>query len=345
MCAITKVSHTEFKQSPVKGADSIKTESTHHHHHHHQDSDKAPEEFVPEEIEVPFRTFHNVMAVVNHLITGYLFTIFGPFLLICLAIYLDWRMFFTYFNPLYFLGVYVTIIFKIMICMSACLHRYFSHNAFKAGRVTSVFLGVIACLAGQRGPLWWASKHGRHHKHCDNEKDPHSPQRSSKIYAYLLWTGAPSEVFTDYAYIPKHHITPELILVDSFCSVFPMIEWYLMYRFFGTFVMFLSMSSTVYCCLATLAFNVIFHWVHEDQTIQKFSDGTYKCAANDRVPGIFRNVLGFSGEYSHEDHHVNPNRAKRPTHLIDLPYWLFIKPGHMLGLFSQINMGEGVKLD
>jgi len=303
------------------------------------------EEFVPQKIVVPLETFHAVMCVVNHVLTGYIYSIALPISSLFIAGYYDWTMPFLFFNPFLLAIVYVGAVMKIGICMSACLHRFFAHTAFKTGRVTSVFLGILACFGGQRGPLWWASKHVRHHKHCDNDLDPHSPQRTHKAYAFLFWVGATKEVFCDYEFLPKVFLTPELIIVDSFASAFPWIEHYLAYCLFGWTGFYMSMWSTIGCLYGTLAFNVIFHWVHEDEEVETFPDGTYKCAANDRVPEMFRNVLGYSGEYAHEDHHVHPNRAKRPTHLVDVPYWAFIKPLHTLGLFSQLNMGEGIKIE
>ena len=47
------------------------------------------------------------------------------------------------------------------LAISALLHRYFSHRSFDAPRLVSLALGVCACGASQRGPLWWASTHRR----------------------------------------------------------------------------------------------------------------------------------------------------------------------------------------
>jgi len=238
---------------------------------------------------------------------------------------------------------YFIAIQKIGICMSACLHRFFAHNAYQTSRPMSVVLSLIASFGGQRGALWWASKHIRHHKHCDNEKDPHSPQRFSIIYAFTLWTLHPQEIKTDWDFLPKRFLTPELILVDSLAFFFPLLEHYLCYKYLGTLPALISYWSTIGCLNGTLAFNVIFHWLHEGDEEKKFDDGRYQCSANDRIPGMFKTVLGFSGEYAHEDHHVYPQRAKRPTHLIDVPYWAFVKPLQTIGLIWAINDGEGNK--
>ena len=72
-------------------------------------------------------------------------------------------------------------------CMSACLHRYFAHAAFKTSRPFQVVLALMGNFTFQGGALWWASKHLRHHKHCDLPDDPHSAKQTSEYYAWLGW--------------------------------------------------------------------------------------------------------------------------------------------------------------
>jgi hypothetical protein len=51
----------------------------------------------------------------------------------------------------------------------------------------------LLCLLPTQGPpLWWASKHRKHHGHCDTKEDPHSPVAYSKMYAWLGWAYLPS---------------------------------------------------------------------------------------------------------------------------------------------------------
>jgi len=59
--------------------------------------------------------------------------------------------------------------------ISAGLHRYWSHRAFKAGPIfetLSLYMGVIA---GSLSPLGWVAAHRMHHAYGDTAKDPHSP--------------------------------------------------------------------------------------------------------------------------------------------------------------------------
>ena len=68
-------------------------------------------------------------------------------------------------NPLLLLAASLMLAsVKINIFMSALLHRYAAHAAFKCGPVTNVGLCLAACLANQGGPLWWATQHRCHHK-------------------------------------------------------------------------------------------------------------------------------------------------------------------------------------
>jgi stearoyl-CoA desaturase (delta-9 desaturase) len=45
---------------------------------------------------------------------------------------------------------------------------------------------VLGCTAVQKGPLWWAAGHRRHHRHSDRPEDLHSPRRGL-WYAHCGW--------------------------------------------------------------------------------------------------------------------------------------------------------------
>jgi stearoyl-CoA desaturase (delta-9 desaturase) len=63
-----------------------------------------------------------------------------------------------------------------MLCITAGYHRYFSHRAFRLGRVPQFLLAFGGLTAAQKGPLWWAAQHRRHHRHADTVEDVHSPK-------------------------------------------------------------------------------------------------------------------------------------------------------------------------
>jgi len=129
------------------------------------------------------------------------------------------------------------------LAISALLHRYFSHRSFDAPRLVSLALGVCACGASQRGPLWWASTHRRHHRFCDErdaptdashpdkkrsdaDRDPHSPVADGWLHAHLLWMTQRRNFATRPEYVSDWlRAAPELLFVDlCFMDVLGLIE-------------------------------------------------------------------------------------------------------------------------
>ena len=219
---------------------------------------------------------------------------------------------------------------KECVPMSVCLHRYFSHKGFKCSRFTQFGLYLIACLASQGPPLWWASKHRRHHTHCDTEGDPHSPVTRSKLYAWVGWVYLPGAegafgAGCDEDYVRDHLKFPELAYMENFCWLPVWAVHGALYAYGGfPYFAFVSLLSGVLCQLVTLFFNVAFH-ENED------AEGT--CKAMDKPEDPLSNIYG---EAYHAWHHEHPRAYRRPG--LDLPYWIFIKPGLSLGFFSGGNL-------
>ena len=85
---------------------------------------------------------------------------------------------YSLYNYHYFEGFFLYFIFWHFLLVSGvevALHRYFSHKSFKTSRIFQFVLAVWGGLAIQAGPLFWASRHRHHHKHCDQGVDIHSP--------------------------------------------------------------------------------------------------------------------------------------------------------------------------
>jgi hypothetical protein len=55
--------------------------------------------------------------------------------------------------------------------ITAGYHRYFSHRSFKTGRTMQFLLAFGGTTAVQKGPLWWAAHHRKHHLYADTERD------------------------------------------------------------------------------------------------------------------------------------------------------------------------------
>ena len=61
--------------------------------------------------------------------------------------------------------------------VSVGLHRYFTHNAFRAARPLRLALAIAGSLALEGPVTGWVATHRLHHARADRDGDPHSPWR------------------------------------------------------------------------------------------------------------------------------------------------------------------------
>jgi stearoyl-CoA desaturase (delta-9 desaturase) len=101
-----------------------------------------------------------------------------------------------------------------MFAITAGYHRYFSHRAFRTSRAFQFLLAVVAQTSGQKGALWWASHHRRHHRYSDTELDVHSPARRGFWYAHMGWIFVPRNTPTDHASVADLEKYPELVWLN-----------------------------------------------------------------------------------------------------------------------------------
>ena len=76
----------------------------------------------------------------------------------------------------WYVGLAVGLYYVRMFGVTAGYHRYFSHRTFKTSRVVQFLLALFANTTAQKGVLWWAAHHRRHHKLSDQPGDLHAPR-------------------------------------------------------------------------------------------------------------------------------------------------------------------------
>ena len=113
--------------------------------------------------------------------------------------------------------------FTRMFAITAFLHRYFSHRTFKTNRFFQFIFAVIASSAMQRGALWWAAHHRKHHKESDTEKDVHSPHTKSFLWSHIGWITSRKNFLTDYTAIKDFARYPELVFLNRFNKLIPLL--------------------------------------------------------------------------------------------------------------------------
>jgi hypothetical protein len=225
---------------------------------------------------------------------------------------------------------------RVGICMSVCLHRYSAHAAFKCGPLVQFVLNLLGCAANQGGPIWWASQHRCHHKHCELPRDPHSALQvgTERAFSFFLERSTMEEEFA-----PKHNDNWYLRLVDTWCFTVVSAELFFAYNFFGREGLFVSYTSLWICQTITLWFNIANHPPTAPGKVCKAA--SYRVQPEEWYPPfqLLHRLHPFLatvvGEGGHDDHHIHFMLAKRDS--TDLAFYLFILPLKMLGLVWDVK--------
>jgi len=106
--------------------------------------------------------------------------------------------------------------FARIFVVTAFYHRYFSHRAFSASRPVQFLFALIATTSAQRGPLWWAANHRKHHRDSDQADDIHSPVQKGFLWSHIGWITSSANMPTDYSIIPDLAKYPELVFLNRF---------------------------------------------------------------------------------------------------------------------------------
>ncbi len=180
-----------------------------------------------------------------------------------------------------------------MFALTAGYHRYFSHRSFKTSRPFQFILGLLGTLAVQKGPLWWAAHHRRHHKYSDQEGDVHSPVQEGFWWSHIGWIVSPRFDPTDWdairdfsrynelRWLNTYHLIPPILMA---VSLFLVGGW--QWLVWGFFV------STVALYHGTFSVNSLSHvW------------GSRRFATTDQSRNNFLIALWTGGEGWHNNHH------------------------------------------
>ncbi len=131
-------------------------------------------------------------------------------------------VFFTGWSPVAVI-VCVALYLVRMFGITAFYHRYFSHRTFRVGRVMQFVGALLGSSATQRGPLWWAAHHRKHHRFSDTDMDAHSPHAHGFLWSHIGWIASPRHHKTDLAQVPDLACYPELRWLDRNDLVVPLL--------------------------------------------------------------------------------------------------------------------------
>ena len=239
-------------------------------------------------------------------LTNYL--VFRGIHLAALAVVLtgmNWRSF----------AIAFTLYWGRMFVITAGYHRFFSHRAYKTSRLVQFIIGFLGTTCIQKGPLWWASTHRRHHKYTDEPQDVHSPRQRGWWYAHVGWLGNPENGNTDLRLIPDLVRFRELRWLDRYHWVAPLLTAFACFAIAGWQGVSAMAISTVLFWHATFAINSVAH-LYGSQPFPQTQDDSHNW--------WFLAILTM-GEGWHNNHHFDQNSARqgyRRWWEIDLSYYL-----------------------
>jgi len=256
-------------------------------------------------------------------------------------------------------------------------HRYFAHGAFKTTRTGRALLACVACLGLQYGPMWWSSKHRKHHRFCDQRGDPHSWRRTSWWYAWFGWICAVEERQIDTAFVHPS------MFVDAASEAWSPPAWLAPLQgsaggtlvapaaaaeggapparviapelllvdrlwFLPSLLVYLGMTLGLGASQRTAFFYFVGPSLCLPLAVLLFNIAFHPppgppssrgCGALDSVLDPLAVLLG---ESAHEDHHYVPSRIKRPSPLpgdVDLCYTAILLPLLKLGVIWDPHFG------
>jgi len=226
--------------------------------------------------------------------------------------------------------------------VTAGYHRYFSHRTFKTNRVFQFFLAFLAQSSAQRGVLWWAAHHRRHHKYSDQEGDLHSPKRDGFWYSHVGWMFVKGADETDYSRIKDFAKYPELRFLNRFYLIPPIVLGTAVFVIWGASELFIGFFlSTVLLWHSTFFINSLCHVF-----------GKVRFETKDTSKNSLLLALLTLGEGWHNNHHHYQSSARNGFYWweIDITYY-GLKALSWVGLVKDLRpvpervLEEGRRID
>lgn len=208
----------------------------------------------------------------------------------------------------------VALYYGRMFFITAGYHRYFSHRAYKLGRVAQFLMAFGGGTAAQKGPLWWASHHRIHHRHSDTDRDVHSALLKGFFWSHVGWIICRKHRQTPLHLIRDFAKYPELRFLNRFHLVPPIVLGIVCYWIGGASVLFGGFFlSTMLLYHGTFTINSVTHlW------------GRRRYATSDDSRNSFALALLTLGEGWHNNHHYYQSTANQGFFWweIDISYYV-----------------------
>lgn len=188
-----------------------------------------------------------------------------------------------------------------IVGVDVALHRYFSHQSFKASKLSERIMLLSSIPTSVGSPAMWCSVHRVHHVTSDTDKDPHSPAYGALKTWFAVWPKIT---------IPKRFIVPFLRSKEmKFVH-----ENYFLLNFailIGLMLIDFKLAGFVYALPAIGCFHgaaAIGVLPHLTGLPQKLMLGYRRYDVKDLSHNNWLASLLSLGEGWHNNHHANPGR-------------------------------------
>ena len=188
-----------------------------------------------------------------------------------------------------------------MLAIILGYHRYFSHHTFRMNRFFQFILAFLAQSTAQKGVLWWASHHRVHHKHSDTPQDLHSPRQNGFWYSHFGWFLSTKYGDTDCGLIKDFAKYPELVWLNRYHFIPPVISGV-------CFLVFLGPSALWF----SFFLGIVLLW-HGTYTINSLSHvwGRVRYNTGDDSKNNWFLAIITLGEGWHNNHHHYMHSARQ----------------------------------
>ncbi len=188
-----------------------------------------------------------------------------------------------------------------MFGVTAGLHRYFSHRAYKTSRAFQFALAVLGSLSVQKGVLWWAANHRHHHKYSDKEEDIHSPTLRGFWWSHVGWILSTRYDETKLDAIKDFARFPELVWINKYFLVPPIAFFTGLFLAGGLpWLLWGGLIPTVLLWHGTFTINSLSHLF-----------GKRRYLTTDTSKNNWLLALITCGEGWHNNHHYHQNTANQ----------------------------------
>jgi len=236
---------------------------------------------------------------------------------------------------------YAAFLYAIrMFAITGFYHRYFSHRTFKTNRFWQFVFAAWGNSAAQRGPLWWAAHHRKHHRHSDEPEDVHSPWQHTLYEAHMGWITETRNHKTDLHEVRDFARYGELVFLNRFDMLVPFalgtFSW-----LFGWFLeaQFPQLETTRWQMLVFFFISTVLLF-HGTCTINSLSHlfGRKRYETTDQSRNSLLLALITFGEGWHNNHHYYPGSARQGFYWweIDITYY-GLRFLQAIGIIRQLN--------